>query len=261
MNKKCVAWYRAMVVTFVVLPVFGYPPISEAAEPVSLEALERMVERWVELRKAIADEKRAWDDEQVELKHLRQVLELEREQLNEDIDSLRATQGDLAEQRDDAAASLEVLEPLIKHWEELLTRAEQHVTRFHGMMPDSLTREHGDAWSTATAAGRVQRLQQVLYQFSLIENMQHDFHSSREALDIAGGQWVMDILYLGSSAAYAVNTDGSLAAVGRLDSGVWQWTVEPGIAREVRSAIRIHRREEPVRLVRLPLFVKGTEAP
>ena len=230
--------------------------------PQGLDALEKQVGQWVDLRKAISDEQRAWDDEQAQLQQLRQVLALEKEQLVGDIATLRQAQEATTGRRAAAEEALAAMEPLLAPWDELLAQAGEMVERTFQAIPAALTAAHAEAWTPVTAdADRVRQLQQVLFKFALLEGLQHEIHSVREVLEFAGGRWAMDVLYLGTARAFAVNAEGSFAAVGHPVAGVWEWKASPEIAPDVRVAIRIHRREKPARLIRLPLASTTAEAP
>jgi len=236
--------------------------VLHAAEPVPPMELERLVSRWVELRQAAADEQRAWEDERAQLGHLRQVLELEKAALSEDIAALRQAQEAATVQQARTGAALDAMQPQLERWDALLAEADAHAGSMFLQLPAVLTVPHADVLTPVAAdAGRLQRLQQVLYRYALVESLQHEIHSVNEVLEFDEGRWAMDVLYLGTARAFAVNADGSFAAEGMPEDGGWRWTARPQIAPDVRAALRIHRRAEPARLVRLPLAGATTEAP
>jgi len=238
---------------------------SHADSPVS--TLEGLVAQWMELRSAVAGERRDWQAQKQHLESEIALLERERSMLGEylaDADSelvpLKQGQANLETRRANLQSILTAIEPAV-------ALAEADLRQWRVIIPAHIGAPLQEAFERLPAdtieAGKravTRRLQLVIALYTEIENLQHGYHSGKEILVTGTDQRAeVDVLYVGLSRAYALSPDGDWAAVGVPGRDGWSWTTTPRIAPAVRKALRVLRREEVAGLVALPVSLSAAE--
>ena len=220
-----------------------------------LNTLESLTGDWIALRAERALEAESWKQEESRLRMELRLLEDAEDHLQEELDSLRLEAGESETRQADL---IEELEARQSRREALAPRVQRGLTaaldRTESLPPPLLHRLE-DERAAADAAGRdlSAQLRALLGLHNQWLLLQTSLHDGSLILEIGGGRREMDVLWIGTATAYAVNADATLAATGTPGPDGWVWTENSVIAPRVRQALRIHRQEVPPALIRLPV--------
>ena len=255
-----------------VLPMLGIcaalmnpaPLQADEAEDSSPAALERMTGRLADLRLEIANEKREWSRQKPRWQRELELLKREKRELRQELDEYAQERSGEMERRQALLARRDELEQALRRLSSSLRRAEMNLDELLPRLPEYLLGDLEQAFddlpgddAQASAMPLTRRLQRVLAIYSGLQKLQHDIHALRAIVPLPSGEREMDILQIGLATAYAVSADGSMAAVSTPAEGGRSWQPRPELAEAVAAAIAVHRREEPARLVELPLSSGG----
>lgn len=251
MNKAC-------LVALLLLP--GLLPAAEPAK-VSVDDLDSLVGRWMDLRTTIADEKRAWQARKSQWKLEIQLLTTEKQKLQKDMEASNRSASSVEKDRAGTLKRKESLETLRKALQPLLDRSEARLHVWQRVIPDSLSAPLAKGFAalpTTTAQAETQafseRAQRITALYSQIESLQHGLHTTSELLGTGEGQRrQVNVLYLGLARGFAVSPDLQWAAVGIPTAKGWTWSSRPVLAQAVQMAIDVVNQKETARLVNLPL--------
>jgi len=220
-----------------------------------LQTLESLVAQWVDLRRAQTAGAEAWRGEKAristELELLAQSaarLEGERARLlalTSRDDQTRAVAAEEAQAHRQALADLG---PVLDASEKALR------ARLAALPPPLARRIEEDMDAGASDPGEaLRRLRTVFALQEKLSQLQHGLHGGRERVPLAEGAREMDVLWIGTTQAFAVTADDSLAAEGLPGPEGWTWRVLPGEAPRIRRALRLVLGEIPPALLELPL--------
>lgn len=240
-------------------------PWSAMAQPsdVSVDDLEALVGRWMELRAAIADEKRDWQAREEQWGQEIRLLEAEKKKLSKDLEASNRFASSVEQDRVATLARKEAMETVLEYLHPLLDRAESCLRAWEPLIPTPLsegiakgfaglpaTRDH------AQKRALTERAQRIAALYTQIESLHHGFHATQEILDTGTDQRrLVDVLYAGLARGFAVATDDRWAAVGTPTDLGWAWQARPEIAPSVREAVEVLNRQRMARLVDLPIQV------
>lgn len=235
-------------------------PAAQETVGSSPAALERMTGRLADLRLEIADEEREWSRQQPRWKRELDLLEREKSKLKQELEEYGEERSGEMERRQALRARRDDLEKALRSFSSAVRRAEMNLAELRPRLPDYLLGDLTQAFddlpgddAEADAKPLTRRLQRVLAIYSGIQKLQHEIHAARAIIALPSGEREMDLLHIGLSQAFAVSADGSLAAIGRPGGTGWSWRARPELAKQVATAIAVQRREQPARLVGLPL--------
>ncbi len=248
--------WRASLVAAAVLTAAG--PLRAD----SLDALERLVGRWIAVRETAAAEARAGREQAAAWRQEIDLLARERDTLAEHLETRlsarRETAETLALLQDTIAGHAVLLQALVP----TITALEDHLRAMWHLIPAPLAPELADGLiSLATDTGPidseslVRRTQRALGLMADLERFQNTLHTGRETIELDGTRRELRVLYLGLGQAYGVAPDGSRAAVGTPARSGWTWRYADDLAATIQAAIAILDRETPARLVTLPMQV------
>ena len=245
-------------------------PLLATAQPtaVSVDDLDALVGRWMDLRSAIADEKRSWQARKEQWEEEIRLLEAEKKKLSDDLEASNQSASSVEKDRAATLARKEAMESVLAELGPLFDRTEAHLRSWKSLIPAPLgtgiakglaalpaTQEQAEKQAMTERASRIAAL------YTQIEGLHHTCHATQEILDTGADQRrQVDVLYLGLGRGFAVATDDRWAAVGTPNGEGWVWTARPGIAAVVREAVEVLNRQKTVRLVELPLQVSDEGA-
>ena len=63
----------------------------------------------------------------------------------------------------------------------------------------------------------------------------------------------VDVIYLGLAQAFYAAEQGDTAGVGRPSQAGWQWQDQPRLAKDIRAALAVERKDSPPQLISLPI--------
>lgn len=226
-------------------------PLTLGADLASLEVLTG---EWMALRKERAHETEAWKLEENRLRMELRLLEDAEVHLQEELEALRQEETETETAQADLIHELEVRQSLRDALQPGVGEALRALVEDTGNLPPPLLRRLEDERAAADAAGRdlLPRTRALLGLHNQWLLLQTALHTDSMVLELGGGRREMEVLWIGTALAYAVNADGSLAAVGRPGHQGWVWSENHTVAPRVRQALRIQRQDAPPSLIRLP---------
>lgn len=238
------------------------PSTSLAQSTNALPTLESLVHQWIDLRTQLADESRAWTEQERQWHQEIDLYKQERDALKREGEAATRVQQTLDQAQMDLDARREKLDAALNALRPAVDRAEVDLRHWEPCIPPPLREPLADAFrrlprthEDAHAIDLSRRLQLVLALYTQIEELGRGTHVVKEILDDKeGGRREVDVLYLGLARGFAVAPDGaSWAACGIPTADGWQWTPRPEIARAVRTAVAVQRRDRIAELVDLPI--------
>jgi uncharacterized protein YukE len=237
--------------------------VQAEEDSVSLQTLDELVGRWLELRTVIAEERRDWQEQQAQWRQEIELLKHEREALQSTVKSIRETLSDAEEDQAESMRRQEELGAVLAQIRPLLDRAENGLRELRAQIPDGVLGDVAPLYAAlppsraqAERLGTVERAQQVMALYGAIERLQNGVHVVREMLpDGAGGRRQAEVLYLGLARGFAVSPQKGWAAIGQPRDDGWQWQQRDEAASDVRRALAVINRETVAQLVELPMQV------
>jgi len=247
------------------VPDYSEPNVAGVANPadVTVHDLDTLVGKWMDLRAAIADEKRDWRIRSQQWKKEIELLRAEKGELAKKVERFNTSASAAKRDKSTVLASEATMEALLDALALLLDCAEADLRRWVPMIPKPLGEaiaEQFDALPATAEQARAipvtERALKIIAIYSQIETMQHGFHATRETLDTGGGKRrQVDVLYLGLARGFAVSSDNQWAAIGTPTAQGWSWSVRPAMALRIRKALEVYNQEQTAQLVNLPLQV------
>lgn len=240
--------------------------IADRAE-MTVNDLDSLVGQWMEIRTAIAGEKRDWLAKKQQWEIEIQLLEAEKAKLQNELESISKSVSDEQVQRSETIKNKEKIEQVLDELDPILSQAELSLRFFEPYIPlvtgDNIAKNFAELPATpqqATELGLTDRIVRIAALFSQIETIQNNFYVSQEMLNVKGGKRQVDVLYIGIARAFAVSSDNDWAAVGFPAENGWQWNENADIAMDIRTAIEVYNHHQTAKLVALPMQVKEVES-
>jgi hypothetical protein len=246
-------------------------PLLAAAQPavVSVDDLDALVGRWMDLRAAIADETRDWQARREQWQEEIRLLEAEKKKLTDELDTLRQSASSAEKDRATTVARKEAMDAVLMDLGPLFDRAEAHLRGWDAVIPsavrDSVAKGLAGLPAAPEEVGKqplTERGQRIAALYTVIESLHHDCHAAQEILETgADERRQVDVLYLGLARGFAASTDNQWAAVGTPRDGGWVWQARPEIAAQVREVVEVLNRQKTARLVNLPMQILDETSP
>ena len=255
--------FRLLTVPLLFCACFFAFAMSAIADepPATTSTLEGLVAQWVDLRRALAGEAEAWEEQRAQLEQERALLSKAKETLEEEISTAEGEQRSDEAERAKLLARKQALQTSLNACLPALRRAEADLKGWRSLWPPSLLtpplRKAFDQLLKAEQQSVTRRLQVILSLYGEIERLQYGIQVVKEVLQTGSGRsQEMDVLYLGLAQGFAVSVDDRMAGIGRPVGDDWKWEWRPEMADEVRKAIAFYRHEKTADFVHLPLMVK-----
>lgn len=229
----------------------------ERADPAPAAVVQAKVREWVRTQRLISEEKADWEAEKEALADLNALRRREIEKLDELISAAGNRLAEAEQQRRDLRAMMESLQADRERLETVVAAAEQSLRSVVSGLPHPLRVELSDTLG-GLDADRGDLPLQVRYRdlvtlLGEINAFRNRITVSTELREFDGRQVEVEVVYLGLGAAWYVDRAGSRAGRGKAAAEGWTWTREDSLARRVRQAIDVHRKEAPPALISLPL--------
>lgn len=211
------------------------------------DAYRAKMEKWVETRQILSEERAEWLVEKESLAATRDLLQDERKALQEQIATLRVSDSGSTAERDELSAkravylqSAEILEGKVATLErDLLALVKQLPDPLQKKLEPILVQIPSDPGSTKVGIG--QRLVNVLAIVSQAGKWNGTASFVGETRDVGDGQKVaVRTLYWGLAQAIYVDTQGELAGVGRPSPEGWKFVDDPDLASEAKEILDIY---------------------
>jgi len=265
-SKRRRAWYEVRAALALALVVGGVT-LAAGRAPEGVEDVDEaraVLERWVEARRLISQEKRDWalakellndriDVVQTEIDSLLAKIEEAEEKIAQDTQERGELLASSASLQQASDAMRERIVRLERRTKELLTRIpapiREDVRPFSQQIPD-------DPETTRLTLSK--RFQYLLGVLNLVNKFHSKITTSSEVRTLPDGTTVeVTALYLGISQGFYVNAAGTVAGIGRPSEEGWEWEPANESAAAIARAVRIHGNEESAAFVQVPVHLES----
>ena len=231
--------------------------------PEGLDEARGALERWVETRKVITEERRDWT--------LGRELLTDRIALvQREIDGLKTrvaeAQGSIREadvKRDELVAQNEKLKEASGKLAAMVATLESRTLALLARSPEPI-RERVKPLSQrlptageTTKASLSERFQNVVGILNELNKFQREVTVTSEVRQLTDGTSAeVTVLYIGVSCAFYASADGRAAGLGNSTATGWEWQSANERATDILKAIAVFRNESVAEFVQLPLRVQ-----
>jgi septal ring factor EnvC (AmiA/AmiB activator) len=233
-----------------------------AQEP-TLSDLDALTARWIDLRGALAEEKRQWRNRKAAWEEEIALLEEQAAVLGEELEATRDVLSTAEERRADVLARREQVDAELEEVDAVLNRAVAEARALAASLPDPLAAQLPTDLQSLLQPGtsdlpRAQRAQRLVAFLSTFESMQNRFHAVQQTLETDAGRRQVEVIYIGLARGFAVSPGNDWAAVGIPGGEGWTWTPGGVDPLEVRRLLEVYHRRETAALATVPLEVEDT---
>ena len=211
------------------------------------DAYRAKMEKWVETRQILSEERATWLVEKESLEATRELLQDERKALKEQIAALRTSDEGTTQERDELTARREAYKADAEALEGRVRGLEEQVRTLVPQLPEPLQKRLEPILvqiptnPETTKVGLGQRLVNVLAVVAQAEKWNGTATFVGETRDVGNGQKVaVRTLYWGLAEAIYVDSQGELAGVGRPSPEGWQFTDDPDLADSAKQILDIY---------------------
>ncbi|AQQ09712.1 chromosome segregation protein SMC [Sedimentisphaera cyanobacteriorum] len=236
---------------------------EENASSEKIENAKTKIEKWVETKRLISQEKR-------DFKLSREMLNERIELLKSEIESLKQKEKDAEqsiaeadEKRNEMMQENEKLKEASSSLSDMIIKLENRSKRLIKRLPAPLKskikplsqRLPENPEETETAMS--QRFQNVVGILNEVDKFNREISAHSEVRELKdGSSFEVVTLYVGISHAYYASSDGTVAGVGYPAEGEWDWREKNEAAQDILNAAAILRNEKVASFVKLPIEIQ-----
>ncbi|MGZ0656750.1 DUF3450 family protein [Coraliomargarita sp. W4R53] len=236
-----------------------------ALAPFGLSAQNKVTEtrdvldKWVETRQIISEEKADWKIEQSILGDTVTLLSNELERLQKSLDDLEASATAADEDRSQLAIEKEKLSEAAGVVEANIGALETQLKRIIKSLPEPLInkikplvrRLPDDSSDTKLSLG--ERVQNIVGILSQADKFNTTLTETSESREIADGKVVeVRTLYWGLAMAYYVDASAEYAGIGYPGADGWEWPQLEGKGLEIKRLLDVYEGAEDIQFVEVP---------
>lgn len=251
---------RLGVVTLAAAVLVAAARTSSGAVDDPIDATRATIEKWVETRRLISQEKRDWAEGKAVLASRIELVQKELEDWPVKIEEASTSIAKAGKKRETLVEENAQVQDATRALGETIAALETRVKALLPRLPAPL-RERVKLLSqripedvASTKSSLSERFQNVVGILNDVDKFNREITVALEVRQGADGSSLeVSTLYLGISQAYYASADGAVAGYGAASSDGWAWTAAPDAAPAILAALAIHRNEQPAAFVRLPL--------
>lgn len=240
--------------------------LSWAAEPAardSIDTARAALEKWVETRQVISQEKQDWALAQEMLDERIKLVQGEIESLREKISQAEQNISDADKKRAELMDENDKLKSSAETLNSIVAGLEARTITLNKRLPDPI-RERIKPLSqrlpedpNETKLSLAQRFQNVIGILNEVNKFNREITPTSEVRKMADGSAAeVTALYIGLGQAYYVGTNSTTAGVGRPSEDGWSWESANDAASEIADAVAIMKNEKVAGFVPLPVKVE-----
>lgn len=231
--------------------------------PERIEEVRTALQEMVETRRVLSAEKRDWAVGKEALQDRIDLVQAELAELRTGIEEARASIGEAEGKRDELAAESERLDAAVAGLGATVAGLEGRTRELLVTLPDPL-RDRVRPISQglpedpeATRLGLGERFLAVVGILNEVNKFHREVSVTSEVRQLDDGTSAeVGVLYLGTSNAFFVNGDASVAGIGRSTPAGWTWQRADSSAPEIAQAISIFQNEAVAGFVGLPIEIE-----
>ena len=236
-----------------------------ALAPFALHAQNQITEtrdvldKWVETRQLISEERSDWKTEKSILGDTVQLLSSEMERLEKALADLEASATAADEDRSKLAAEKEELNAASAVVIDNIGALETQLKAIIQTLPEPLInkikplirRLPDDPTDTKLSLG--ERVQNIVGILSQADKFNTTLTQTSESRELANGKIVeVRTLYWGLAMAYYVDSSGEYAGIGFPGADGWEWPQIDGASAEIKRLIDVYEGAEEIQFVEVP---------
>lgn len=264
MTKYISKGRRRVFAAVLLISIFGFAAYCIAGEEAEkIESTRQAMEKWVETRRIISQEKR-------DLKLAKEMLNERIELVQQEIESLR---GKIKEAEESIAEADKKREDMIEENEKLKQASsslvgvtdslENRIKKLLSRIPDPI-RERVKPLSQRlpddqkdTKLSVAQRFQNIVGILNEVDKFNREVSAHSEVRSLSNGSSVeVTAMYLGIGQGYYSSADGSVAGVGSAGEDEWVWQEDNAAGGQIKDTISILKNEKAATFVQLPAQIK-----
>ena len=253
--------YSRIIIILLVAAAFCW-----AAEPAardSIESTRTALEKWVETRRAISQEKQDWALSKEMLNERIELVQREITSLQDKIDQAKQGITEADTKRAELVEENEKLKEASETLKGIIVKIEARTIELNKRLPNPLS-EHIRPLSqllpadpSQTKLSISQRFQNVIGILNEINKFNREITPTSEVRTLADGSAAeVTTVYIGLGQAYYVGANGTVAGVGRPSENGWSWEPVNDAAGEITDVISIMKNEKVASFVPLPVKVQ-----
>ena len=244
------------------------PPAAHiSAQADSVREARDTLDRWVETRQLISEEKSDWRVEESILNDTKRLLENEVDRLDQAIEDLEASATEADKERSQLNARKERLRKATSVVKDDVTKLEQRMRAALDRLPEPLLRKIQPLIRRIpenpeeTDAGIGQRVQNLVGILSQTDKFNTSITQTSESRDVGDGKTVeVRTLYWGVAHAFYVDGTGQYAGIGIPGEDGWEWPRLEDAGPPMRALIDVYEGKGDIRFVEVPARIQ-TENP
>lgn len=228
----------------------------------TIDGTRAALEKWVETRVLISDEKRDWTEGKELLSARIDLVKREIETLRARTAEAEASIVETDRKRAELQSQIDAARTATRSLEESIARLEARLLALLPRLPMPLQEtvkmisQRIPVDPAATKASLSERFLSVLFVLNAADKFNREVTAELEVRKVTDGtQKEVTTLYLGVGRAFYASKDGEIAGHGASSADGWEWTETRELARDVQAAIDVHSNAQPATFVRLPLRV------
>lgn len=233
-------------------------PVSLLAQS-NISETRDVLDKWVETRQIISEEKAEWRTEQSILSDTVTLLRNEIERLDKALEDLEASATAADEDRSELAAEKDVLNEAASVVESNIAGLETQVKRILPALPSPLVekikplirRLPDDSSDTELSLG--ERVQNIVGILSQADKFNTSLTATSESREIEDGKVVeVRTLYWGLAMAYYVDASGQYAGIGYPGADGWEWPQIEDKGAEISRLMEVYEGSGEIQFVEVP---------
>lgn len=251
-----------------VLCLAGLVPaaFAEKSPEQSMELIENTrsaLEKWVETRRVISQEKHDFALAKEMLNERIALVEREIASLKEKITDAEKSITEADKKRADLLEENEKLKAASASLGETVITLESRTRALLTKLPDPI-RERVKPLSQRfpenpqeTKLSLSERFQNIIGVLNEIDKFNREISVTSEVRELPGGNSAeVTAMYVGISQGYYANANGDIGGTGRTGPAGWTWTPNNAEAANIKEAIAILKNEKPAAFISLPVEVE-----
>lgn len=241
----------------------AFAAVAPASGQNELGETRNVLDKWVETRQLISEEKSEWRTEKSILRDTRDMLANESERLSEEIGKLETSATEAEEERVGLNKQKEELGEAAAVVEKRVAELERTMKTIVDRLPAPLVekikpiirRLPEDPSDTKLGLGeRVQNIVGILSQADKFNTSVTQTSESRELPD--GDVVEVRTLYWGLAMAYYVDGSGRIGGTGAPTEDGWEWSEREASAATFRRLLNVYEGDAEIQFVEVPASLK-----
>ncbi len=229
----------------------------------NLQSTRDVLDKWVETRQIISQEKSDWRTEEAILADTKELLNQELKRLSQAIEDLEASATEVDQEREKLAAERESLLDASSVVTANIGQLEDQIRAILNTLPAPLTerirpiirRLPDDSENASLALG--ERVQNIVAILSQADQFNSNITQTSESREMPDGKVVeVRTLYWGLATAFYVDATGSFAGVGLPGEDGWEWPEIEGAAPNILRLLDVYEGSADIQFVEVPAFLR-----